>query len=279
VTHVLVLGGTGKTGRRILTRLGRAGAEAVAASRHDTGQRGTAGADGVRHVRFDWDDQATWEPALRGAGAVYVVPPAFVVDHTTTVTAFVAAVRDAGVPRAVLLTARGADAADTPMRREELALEASGLGWSVLRPSWFMQNLTEGAFAGMVEAGTLALPTASGANPMIDTDDIAAVAARLLLDESFDGRAYDLSGPEALSFEQAAKLLGGALGRELQFADADPQEWLAATVAAGVPQDYAGLLGMLLGLVRDGHDAHLSDGVQQVLAREPRDFATWAASL
>src|SRR5947209_377739 len=165
------------------------------------------------------------------------------------------------------------------MRREELALEASGLGWSVLRPSWFMQNFTEGAFAGMVEAGTLALPTGSGANPLIDAGDIAAVAARLLLDESFDGRAYDLSGPEALSFEQAAKLLGGALGRDLQFVDADPQEWVAATVAAGVPQDYAGFLGMLLGLVRDGHDAHLSDGVQQVLGREPRDFATWAASL
>ena len=106
-----------------------------------------------------------------------------------------------------------------------------------------------------------------------------SVAARLLLDESLDGLAYDLSGPEALTFEQAAKLLGEARGRDLRFVDADPQEWVAATVAAGVPQDYAAFLGVLLGLVRDGDDAHLSDGVQQVLGREPRDFATWAASL
>jgi uncharacterized protein YbjT (DUF2867 family) len=279
VAHVLVLGGTGKTGRRLVTHLRQAGADPVAASRHDTAPSGTRGNGGVRHVRFDWDDQATWEPALRGAAAVYVVPPAFVVEHTAAVTSFLGAVEAAGVPRAVLLTARGADAADTPMRREELALEASGLGWSVIRPSWFMQNLTEGAFAPMVESGTLALPTGSGATPMIDTDDIAAVAARLLLEESLDGQAYDLSGAEALSFEQAAKVLGEAQGRDLRFVDADPQEWLAATVAAGVPQDYAGFLGMLLGLVRDGHDAHLSDGVQQVLGREPRDFATWAATL
>ncbi len=275
MAHVLVLGGTGKTGRRLVSRLRQAGADPVAASRHDAGPA----AGGVRHVRFDWDDQVTWEPALRGAAAVYVVPPAFAVDHTAAVTAFLGAVASAGVPRAVLLTARGADAADTPMRREELALEASGLGWAVLRPSWFMQNLTEGAFAGMVETGTLAVPTGSGANPMIDADDISAVAARLLLDESLDGLAYDLSGPEALTFEQAAKLLGEARGRDLRFVDADPQEWVAATVAAGVPQDYAAFLGVLLGLVRDGDDAHLSDGVQQVLGREPRDFATWAASL
>ena len=269
MAHVLVLGGTGKTGRRLVSRLRQAGADPVAASRHDAGP---AAAGGVRHVRFDWDDQVTWEPALRGAAAVYVVPPAFAVDHTAAVTAFLGAVASAGVPRAVLLTARGADAADTPLRREELALEASGLGWAVVRPSWFMQNLTEGAFAGMVEAGTLAVPTGSGANPMIDADDISAVAARLLLDESLDGLAYDLSGPEALTFEQAAKLLGEARGRDLRFVDADPQEWVAATVAAGVP---AGLRGLPRRAARAGPRR----GRRAPLRRRPAGAGPRAAGL
>lgn len=277
MTHVLVLGGTGKTGRRITRRLAAAGADVRAGARHpDAGPA----EPGVRPVRFDWDDRTTWDPALADVEVAYLVPPALVVDHTAPVTAFVDALRAAGVRRAVFLSARGADASDdSPMRREELALGASGLGWSVLRPSWFMQNFTEGAFAGMVAEGTVALPVGEGANPMIDADDIGDVATRLLLDERFDGQGYDLSGPAALSFAQATKLVGEGLGRELRFVDADPEGWGGQMEAVGVPADYAALLGFLLGLVRAGADAHLSDGVQRVLGREPRSFEAWAAAL
>ena len=278
MTRVLVLGATGKTGRRITTRLTQAGADVRAAARNPG-----PGDGGARPVRFDWADRSTWGPAVEDPArpdVVYLVPPALVVDHVAPVTAFVETLRSVGVPRVVFLSARGADASDEiPMRREELALAGSGLGWSVLRPSWFMQNFTEGAFAGMIAAGTVALPSGDGANPMIDADDIADVAARLLLDERFDGRAHDVSGPEPLTFGEATALLGEALGRDLAFEDVGTGTFVAGAVAAGVPADYAGFLGVLLGIVRAGGDAHLSDGVQRVLGREPRSFKAWAATL
>lgn len=275
MTRILVLGGTGKTGRRLTGRLAASGVDVLAGARH-----AAPAGPGVRPVRFDWDDQSGWEAAIDGVDAVYVVPPAFVVDHVAPVTSFVDTLRAAGVPRAVFLSARGVDASeDVPMRREELALAASGLGWSVVRPAWFMQNFSEGAFAGMVEAGTVALPAGDGANPMIDADDIADVAAALLLDDRFDGQAYDISGPAAIGFGRATTLLGVALGRELTYVDADPAAWVEQTVAAGVPADYAGFLATLLGLVRAGADAHLSDGVQRVLGRRPRSFEEWAAQV
>ncbi len=275
--QVLVLGATGKTGGRVVRQLAQQGIAVRAACRNPDR---VAVADGVTPVHFDWDAPATHGPALAGADAVYVVPPALVLDHVAPVTAFFGTVREAGVPRAVFLSARGVDASDDiPLRREELALEASGLRWSVVRPSWFAQNFTEGSFAEMVRAGVLALPAGEGAEPFIDAEDIAAVAARLLVDPALDGRAYDLSGPEALTFEQAAKTLGTALGRELRYVDVDSRQWQEQAVAGGLPAQYAQFLAAMLEGIGKGWDAHLSDGVPTVLGRPARSFAQWAATL
>src|SRR4051794_25608829 len=128
--RVLVLGGTGKTGRRITRRLAAAGADVRAGAPHPDAGRVEPW---VRPVRCAWDDRTRGHPALADAEVASLVPPALVVDHTGPVTAFVDALRAAGVRRAVFLSARGADASDdSPMRREELALAASGLAWSVL---------------------------------------------------------------------------------------------------------------------------------------------------
>jgi uncharacterized protein YbjT (DUF2867 family) len=276
VPEILVLGGTGKTGRRVVQQLAAQGVAVRAASRRPAGRT----TDGVRPVHFDWDDSATHAPALAGVEAVYVVPPAFVLDATGHVPPFLKAVEAAGVPRAVLLSARGVDADDAvPLRRIELALAGGGLGWSVLRPSWFAQNFTEGAFAPAVQAGVLAMPTGEGREPFIDADDIAAVAVRLLLDPGLDGRAYDLSGPEAITFEQAASVLAGALGRPVRFQHVSADQWLEQTTAAGVPADYAAFLAAMLDGIRQGRDAHVSDGVRAVLGRPARSFEDWAATL
>ena len=274
--EILVLGGTGKTGRRVVQQLAAQGVAVRAASRRPPEQV----PDGVRPVHFDWDDPATHAPALAGADAVYVVPPALVLDAAGHVQPFLKAVEAAGVPRAVLLSARGVDADDAiPLRRIELALEGGGLGWSVLRPSWFAQNFTEGAFAPAVQAGVLAMPTGEGREPFIDADDIAAVAVRLLLDPGLDGRAYDLSGPEAITFEHAAAVLTRALGRPVRFQDVTTPQWQEQATAAGLPADYAAFLAAMLDGIRQGWDAHVSDGVPAVLGRPARSFEDWAATL
>ena len=268
----LVLGGTGKTGRRVLDHLVAAGHTARAGARTP----GPA-APGVEPVRFDWDDRSTHDPALAGVEAVYVVPPALRVDHPPMIAALAAQAAEAGVQRLVLLSARGVDhGPDNPLRQAEAAAASAGLPLVVVRPTWFMQNFTESFFAPGVAEGALVAPTASGAHPFIDANDIAAVAAAALTGRVPAG-AYDLSGPEALTFADAAALLAERTGRPVQHVDLPVEQWAAGATGNGLPAEYAGMLGGLFGLIRDGHDAHLSDGVQRALGRPATSFAAWAA--
>ena len=276
MSDILVLGATGKTGRRVVERLAAAGATVRAAARTP----GSAQPN-IIPVRFDWDDVSTHDAALAGADAVYVIPPAFVVDHVAPSTALFERARANGVRRAVLLSARGVDASDDiPYRRTELALLASGLDASIIRPSWFAQNFTEGVFAEGVANGVLAAPAADGLEPFIDADDIADVAATLLLDTTgaHAGQAYNLSGAALYTFTGAAEVLSNAFGRPITYLDLTPEDFLAGAVAAGVPADYAALLGSLFEVIRNGWDAHLSDGVQTVLGRPARTLEDWATT-
>ena len=170
----LVLGGTGKTGRRIARRLTEAGAAVRTAARHDA------------DVRFDWDDPSTYDAALDGVGAVYLVPPTERVTFQPLVAAFLDRAIAAGVAHVTYLSARGVDhaPAEVPFRAIELDLAARrGLTHAIVRPGWFMQNFSEGYFQpGIAADGTIAVPTGDGAEAFVHADDIADVAVATLLD-------------------------------------------------------------------------------------------------
>jgi uncharacterized protein YbjT (DUF2867 family) len=267
----LVLGGTGKTGRRILDQLVQDGHTARAAARNP----GPA-APGVEPVRFDWDDPSTHDAALAGVEAVYVVPPALRNDHPPLLGALARRAADAGAQRLVLLSARGADRAPGPLGEAEQAVASAGLPVVVVRPTWFMQNFTESFFAPGVAEGAVVAPTGDGAEPFIDAADIAAVAAAALAGRVPPG-GYDLSGPQALTFAEAAAVLSERTGRPVAHVDLPVEQWVAGAADNGLPVEYAGLLGRLFGLIRDGSDAELSDGVQVALGRPATSFADWAA--
>jgi uncharacterized protein YbjT (DUF2867 family) len=269
---ILVIGATGKTGRRITARLSALGRPVRAGAR-------TPGAPlpHVEPVRFDWYDASTYRPALEGVDRVHVIPPAGRLDHAPHVAAFLEEARAAQVERVVLMTARGVDVSDAiPLRQNELALQASGLAHTILRPSWFMQNFTEGAFAPGAD-GVIAAPAGNGPTPFVDAEDIADAAVAALTGDGHAGEVYELSGPEALTWAQAADVLGSQAGRPLTFVDADPDAWVAGAASAGLPTDYAGMMAQLFGAVRAGHEARLSDGIRRALGREPRSLADFAA--
>jgi len=204
--------------------------------------------------------------------------PAFATKNTTRVGGADAVANAAGVSRAVFLSFRGADAGnDNPFRQTELALLASGTGATVIRPSLFSQNFTEGFLAPPIRGqAVIAAPAGTGRVPFIDAGDIAAVAAAALLNDGHAGRAYDLSGPRVLSFADAAATLSAATGRTIGYLDVPPTDWQAGTIAAGVPADYARFLSVLFETLRAGQHDYLADGVQQVLGRQPRAFGDWA---
>lgn len=268
----LVLGGTGKTGRRVLTALTDDGHTARAAARTPGPAR-----PGVQPVPFDWDDTSTHGPALTGVEAVYVVPPAMRGDHPPLIAALAQRAADAGASRLVLLSARGVDREpDNPLRQAEEAVASAGLPVVVVRPTWFMQNFTEDFFASGLAEGVVVAPTGDGAQPFVDAADIAAVAAAGLTGRLAPG-AYELSGPQALTFAEAAAVLAERTGRPVRHVDLPVEQWVAGAAGNGLPVEYAGQLGALLGLIRDGADAHLSDGVSTALGRPPTSFADWAA--
>ncbi|MFD5826944.1 SDR family NAD(P)-dependent oxidoreductase [Lentzea sp. NPDC060358] len=251
---VLVLGATGKTGRRVTGLLGPV---ARPASRSSA-------------TRFDWSEPATWEPAVAGTTAVYVVPP----ENPALLAEFVPLAVRSGVTGLVLLSMRGAPD-DDPF---EAAVMSSGAGWTVLRPTWFMQNFDEDLFAEPVRHGEVAVPAGQGVHPFIDVADIAEVAVAALTRDGHAGQTYELSGPEALSFTEMLARITAVTGKPVRYTDVGPDEFAASLRGLGYPDEIADLVTMLLVRIRTGEEAHLSDGVQRVLGREPRTFADYLGS-
>ena len=257
----LVTAGTGKTGRRVVERLGALGVPARIGSRS---------AD----FPFDWNDPRTWAPVLDGVTSVYIVyyPDLAVPGAAETIQSFVDLAVESGVRTLVLLSGRGEEEA----RRCEEIVQNSGVDWTVLRATWFSQNFSEGFMRDLVLGGTVALPAGEVREPFVDVEDIADIAVAALTEPGHDGQVYELTGPRLLSFADATKEISDATGREVAYAPISHEAFLSALEEQGVPPEYRGLLDYLFREVMDGRNSHLTDGVERALGRPPRDFRDFA---
>jgi uncharacterized protein YbjT (DUF2867 family) len=257
----LVLGGTGKTGRRVVHRLTGRGARVRIGSRSGG-------------VPFDWEDRTTWGPALDGVRAAYVsyYPDLAAPGAPEAVGAFAERAVAAGARRLVLLSGRGEESAEVA----EQALAASGADWTVLRASWFAQNFSENYLLDPVLAGEVVLPAGEVGEPFVDADDIAAVAAAVLTEDGHTGCTYELTGPRLLTFAEAVAAIADATGRDIRYAAVPADDYAAALTADGVPDDVTDLLTYLFTTVLDGRNAQVSDDIQRILGRPARDFTTYA---
>ena len=258
---VLVLGATGKVGRRLVPRLRLRGLPVRPASRSSA-------------TAFDWSDPAGWDAALRGVGAVYVIPP----PVPGPVHDLVARAEAAGVRRLVLQSGHGADTwgdsgFGADMLSAEDAVRGSALEWTVLRPSNFNQNFDEENFHAPLVAGELALPAGDVPEPFIDVEDVADVAAAVLAEPGrHTGRVYELTGPRSLTFAEATKLISAASGLAMTYRRIDPAEYTATLVDQGLGQTEAESVTAMFTMMERGLIAETSDGVGGVLGREPRTF-------
>jgi len=263
---VLVLGATGKTGRRIVTRLRLRGVTVRPASRS-------------AETPFDWGDPGGWDAALDGVAAVYVVAPGV----PGPVHKFVAQARAAGVQRLVLLSGRGADTwGDSTfglnMRDAEDAMRASSLEWTILRPNNFAQNFDEELWHAPLLAGQLALPAGDVPEPLIDIDDVADVAATILTEPGrHAGRIYELSGPRAITFGEAVEMISRASGLPITYAQISAGAYADSLIEAGVPADDARDIAEMFAIMSRGLLADTTDGVATVLGRAPRTFEDYVA--
>ena len=257
----LVIGGTGKTGRRVVERL-RARGLAVRASSRST------------DVPFDWNDASTWGPALEGVDAAYVTysPDLAVPEAPPRIRKLAAMAVERGVERLVVLSGRGEPEAQ---RCEQIVLEANPK-WSVVRASWFNQNFHEGFLVDPLRGGTLALPAGEVREPFIDVEDIADVVVACLTETGHEGRIYEVTGPRLLNFAEAVAEIAEATGRELQFVTVPADEFVARMRSANTPEEVTQLTRFLFETVLDGRNESVTDGVQEALGRPARDFSDYA---
>jgi uncharacterized protein YbjT (DUF2867 family) len=257
----LVIGGTGKTGRRVAERLEARGIPTRIGSRSSDRP-------------FDWEDPGTWPGALEGAGAAYIsyYPDIAIPGAVQAITELANLALEHDVRRLVLLSGRGEEEA----QRAERALRESGADWTIVRCSWFSQNFSEGFFTEQVVAGEMVLPTTSVPEPFVDVEDIADVAALALAEDGHEGQVYELTGPRLLTFEEAVGEIAAAAGREIRYVPVSLEDYAAGAAEQGVPSEFVEFLTYLFGEVLDGRNASLTDGVQRALGREPRDFSEFA---
>ncbi|MBS0468225.1 MAG: NAD(P)H-binding protein [Proteobacteria bacterium] len=253
----LVLGGNGKTGRRVVERLRGLGRAVRPVSRTST-------------PRFDWEDRSTWAAALDGASQAYVTyqPDLAVPGALATVTAFFEQAVQSGVKRLALLSGRG----EVEAEDAEQALKDSGADWTILRCSWFSQNFSENFFLDMILAGEVALPVGAVAEPFVDADDIADVATAALTQRGHSGQLHELTGPRAISFAQAVAAIAKATGRNIRFVPITPQDFRAGLEQARLSAVEIDLILYLFRTVLDGRNERVTDGVQRALGRPARDF-------
>ncbi|GAA5086230.1 uncharacterized protein YbjT (DUF2867 family) [Thermocatellispora tengchongensis] len=257
----VVIGGTGKTGRRVVERLRERGLPVRAASRSS-------------QPPFDWQEPATWAGALRGASAAYITyyPDLSFPGAAESIRALAELAVRNGVRRLVLLSGRGEEEAEV----SERGVRESGAEWTILRAAWFMQNFDEYYLLGPVLSGTIALPAGDIGEPFLDVEDIADVAVAALTEDGHGGRVYELTGPRLLTFAEAAAEISAASGRQVRYVRIAPEEYTAWLVEQGTPAEEAPLLTGLFTRVLDGRNAHVTDGVHQALGRPARDFADYA---
>ena len=257
----LVIGGSGKTGRRVVERLEARGVATRIASRST-------------ETPFDWNDTETWDSALDGVSAAYITyaPDLAIPGATDSIRAFVDRAVARGIKRLVLLSGRGEEEAQA----SERIVQESGVEWTIVRASWFMQNFSEGEFLGMILEGVITLPAADIAEPFIDINDIADVAVAALTEEGHAGEVYEVTGPRVMTFAEVAQEISRAAGREVQFVQIPKEAFASAIAQSGAPVEIAWLLNYLFETVLDGRNEYVFDGVRRALRRDPADFADFA---
>ena len=260
---ILVIGGTGKTGRKVVDRLQK---------RNEQVRIGSRSAE----IPFDWEEPDTWAPALKGIDKAYITfqPDLAVPGALKAIEVLVKTARQAGVKKLVLLSGKGEREAELC----EQVIIHSGIDFTIVRASWFMQNFSESFFLDPIRAGHVALPKSDVQVPYINTDDIADVVVEALLNDKHDGETYELTGPRQLTFREVVHEISQATSRQIEFTPITQNAYNNLLKEVGVPEGYIWLINYLFTEVLDAEGNNIiTQDVEKVLGRKPIDFADYVS--
>lgn len=275
---ILVTGATGTIGSQIVKELaGKPGVSVRAAVRSLDKARSLPSGN-VTPVEFDYAKPETFAPALKGADRLFLLTPVSQ-DQVAQSKQLVEAARAAGVRHIVKLSALGVDNEPGILlgrwhREAERAIEASGISYTHLRPGNFMENFIEYYPPG--PDGNIYLPFGQGAASFIAAEDVGAVGAAVLTSDAHANRAYELTGPEALTVAQVAAILSEVSGRQIRYVDVPEEAAKQAMLGYQMPEWMVNAMLELYGLTKAGYTAALSPNVQEILGRPARTFSEFA---
>ncbi len=260
--NVLVIGGKGKTGRKVAERLTQLDQSVRIGSRSE-------------NPSFDWQNSSTWEAALEGMDKVYITfqPDLAVPGALEAIEGLTKQAIKSGVKKMVLLSGKGEREAELC----EQVIIHSGIDYTIVRASWFNQNFSESFFLDPILAGYVALPKPDARVPYVDTDDIADVVVEALLNEKHNGQVYQLTGPRSLTFKEVISEIAAITDRDIQYTPISLAAYTKMLDEHNVPADYIWLINYLFNEVLDakGNDV-VSNDIEKVLGRKPKDFSEYA---
>lgn len=257
---ILVLGGTGKTGKRVIEKL----EELKISSR--LGSRNAP-------LPFDWGNPENWTAVLNDIQQVYITfqPDLAVPDALEKIQLFIDTAQKVGVQNLVLLSGRG----EKEAQKCEDAVMNSGLSWTIVRSSWFMQNFSESFFLDAILNGHLTVPQINALEPFVDTDDIADVVVSALIDDEHSGKIYELTGPELMSFKDAAATISKAIDKPITYQEVEIDEYVNILRKHHTPEDFIWLIKYLFTQALDGRNESVTNDIKKVLGREPITFSQY----
>lgn len=263
--NILVIGGTGKTGRRVAKNLVELGHNVRIAGRKTS-------------PVFEWENPATYEAVLQGMDRAYIVyyPDLAVPGAREAISALTEKALKAGLEKVVLLSGKGEKEAEAC----EDIVANSGLNYTIVRASWFNQNFSEGAFLEFVLNGTVALPMPNAEIPFVDVNDIADVATKVLIDDNYNGQTVTVTGPKKHTYGEAVEMISNAIGRKIQYIPLSIDEFKEGMRQAGVPESHIWLYGYLFEeVLGNSENQEISNDVEKVLGRPAIDFKTYAETV
>jgi uncharacterized protein YbjT (DUF2867 family) len=268
---ILVTGASGTVGREVVKALGAAKAKVRAGYR----TRPQNIPKGVESVALDYDRPDTIRPALTGVETLFLLSNAVDVERRVVDEA-----KAAGVRRVVKLSVLRADKEEYAFARWHRAVEkhveGSGLAWTFLRPTGFMQNVVTYMAGTIRSQSAIYSSVGDGAVATVDARDIGAVAARVLTEGGHERKAYELTGPAALTYAQVAAALGGVLGRTINYVPISPEQYKQGALGAGMPEAYVDALVDLERFYREGGSSAVSPDVRRLKGADPIPFAQFA---
>ncbi len=261
-TNTLVIGGTGKTGSRVVKQLQNKGIEPRIGSRSVT-------------PSFDWNNKATWEKALEGIEKMYVTyyPDLAVPGAKKAIESLTHLAKELGVKKIVLLSGKGEIEAEAC---EKIVMD-SGVDYTIVRASWFNQNWSESFFLDSILSGEVALPMSDVLIPFVDANDIAEVAANVLLDDAYNGEIIEVTGPELITFKDIVDIISKTSNRDLNFYDITLEQYIDGMKQIQIPNDVVWLIEYLFSHVLTNPKNQLVvHDIERVLGRKAKTFLEYA---